>query len=149
MKKLYKIGLAVIKNDKLLVLEPLETKSFKKRTKGNYIMPGGVPENKESYKECIKREIKEELGVKVNLSSLEFLGNFSDIAAGKENTTIEQDVYLGKLIGKPKPKGEIEKVVWFSKNDDWNLLSPIIRNKILPALIKKGYIKWVYGTKSF
>lgn len=140
MNKIFKYGLAVIKNNKLLVLDPRQTKTFKKDIKGNYIMPGGVPEKGETYKKYIKREIKEELNVDVDLNSLEFFGNFRDSAAGEKNTIIEEDVYIGNLTGQPKPKAEIEKIIWFDKNDDWGLLSPIIK-KILPTLIEKGYIK--------
>lgn len=141
MKRLFKYGLAIIRNNKLLVLEPHETSTFKKGKNSYCLMPGGVVEGNETPEECLKREVKEELGVEVDAKSLKFLGNFEDIAAGKKDTIIEEDVYIGEIIGEPKPRSEIQKIIWFGKNDDEKILSPIIRNKILPALIEKGYLK--------
>jgi 8-oxo-dGTP diphosphatase len=142
MKRLFKYGLAIIRNNKLLVLEPYNTSTFKKGKDSYCLMPGGVVEGNETPEECLKREIREELDVDINMKSLKFLGNFADVAAGKKDTIIEQDVYVGEIIGEPKPCSEIQKIIWFSKNDDRRILSPIIRNKILPALIEKGYLKW-------
>lgn len=118
MKILFKFGLAVIRDNKLLVLEPNETPTFKKEKLGYCIMPGGVKEKDETPEESLKKEIREELSAELDVQSLKFFGRFKAVAAGKKDTLIEEDVYLGEVIGEIKPKEEIKSAVWFGKNDD-------------------------------
>lgn len=132
MKKLYKIGLAIIKRKKLLVCRDFDEDVF--------IMPGGCVKLGESAEKCLLREIKEELGVKVSLNSLKFLGNFKCVTPDGKNI-IEEDVYLGKIKGKIKPQSEIAEVEWIDSNCDKNKLSPLLRFHILPKLIEEGFVK--------
>lgn len=133
MKKLFKYGLAIIRNNKLLLCQH---EGF-----DDLIMPGGKKEGNETFEEGLSREISEELNAELVTNSLLYFGKFEDVAAGKKDTIIEMEVYLGKVEGQIRPSHEIKKVVWFNPNDDWELLSAIVKNKILPALMKKGYIK--------
>jgi hypothetical protein len=51
-------------------------------------------------------------------------------------------LYSGKIIGKPKPSTEIKFIHWIGKTDKNNLrVSQIIRNKIIPDLIKRKILK--------
>jgi 8-oxo-dGTP diphosphatase len=131
MAVIYKIGLALIRNNKLLVV---------KDTKGLLIMPGGKMEDGETSTECLKREIKEELGADVVEGSLKFVGKFECVAAGKKDTIIEEDLYLGEVEGEIKPQGEIDELIWVGKDDDRSKLSSIIKYHLLPILIERGYI---------
>jgi 8-oxo-dGTP pyrophosphatase MutT (NUDIX family) len=131
-KIIRKIGLVVVKNKKLLLV--------KKRGLDKLIMPGGKRRGKESQQQCIIRELKEELNVRVDRTSLKFLGRFEDISAENKNTIVVMELYHGNINGKPQPQQEIEEYMWFAITDNRNLLSPIIKNKIFMYLINKGFL---------
>lgn len=122
-----KIGLAVIKNNKLLVL--------KKKGLDKYILPGGKVEKGESDIECLEREIDEELQAFV--TNIKFLATFTDIAAGSDEK-LQIKLYLGD-ISKFQVSSEIEAYYWVAKNDLKNL-SPIIKNKIIPFLKNSNFL---------
>lgn len=121
-----KYGLLVFRGGRLLVNRKKESKLF--------LLPGGKPEEGESPEQCIRREMQEEHGVAV--SNLRYFGDFSDKAAN-EDDMLCMHVYTGEIIGEPQPGAEITEQRWFAKDDDWRLLSPIIRNRLLPELLKK------------
>jgi 8-oxo-dGTP pyrophosphatase MutT (NUDIX family) len=88
------------------------------------------------------REIKEELDVDIDKPSLKFIGEYIDVAAGDPTKDVSIRLYEGKIIGEPKPSHEIKFFHWLSRNDlSHPRLSPIIRNKILPDLIKRNILK--------
>jgi len=133
--KFYKYGLVFIKDNKILLCEPYAFKDL--------ILPGGTREENENYLENLKREILEELGDKAILDtdSLTYIGNFADVAAGRTYRLVEIEAYLGNVNGELKASSEIKQLHWFSISDDYEALSPIIRNKILPYLIENKYIQ--------
>ena len=132
MNKIIKYGLVIVKNKKFLINRKKGTSLF--------LMPGGKPEKGESIEACLVREIKEEHSCELVKSSVKFFGDFEDMAANEPNTIIFMKVYLGKIVGEPKISSEIAEQRWFGKEDNKEILSPIIRNKILPALIEKKVI---------
>jgi len=103
-------------------------------------MPGGKPEKDETIEECLVREIKEEHQVNLQKDTIKHFGDFEDIAANEPNTTIFMKVYIGKIVGEPKINEEIEEQRWFGKNDNLEILSPIIKNMILPEILKQKII---------
>ncbi|MEK7174677.1 MAG: NUDIX domain-containing protein [Patescibacteria group bacterium] len=135
-----KIGLLVLNDDKtkFLVCEPGERYTEKSVTQ--YLMPGGKLEERSDV-ECLQREIKEELDCDVNMEDLALIGEYEDIAAtpGKD---VMIRLYRGKLIGTPKPSSEIGALCWIGRKDARNpRVSPIIRNKIIPDLVRREIIK--------
>lgn len=134
MKTLFKYGLALIQNNKLLLCKPYAFDDL--------ILPGGLKEEEETFEEGLQREAYEELGESaiIKKGSLEFLGKFEDIAAGRSDTTVEIELYLGDIEGELVPSSEIKELVWFPVDGDKKALSPIIRNKILPFLVSRGYL---------
>ena len=132
MKRIIKYALIIIRNNKILLQQE------KKQDK--LLLPGGKPRKGENYEKCLRREISEELGAEIKEGSLKPLGKFEDIAAdGKAILTAE--IYLGELKTKPKPRNEVKSLVWFgAKNNPW-LLSPVIRNKIMPYLLAVRLIR--------
>ena len=62
------------------------------------------------------------------------------MAANEANTIVQIKTYIGKISGEPNVNNEVEEQRWFSRNDDFNILSPIIKNKILPVLLEKNII---------
>lgn len=101
--------------------------------------PGGKTDGEENDEECLARELKEELGVE--LIEAKFFKEY----AGKNfynplKTKIER-VYIAKIEGEPKPDAEIERIVWFSKEDFENKKFPMItmtEEEIFPDIIKAG-----------
>ena len=104
-------------------------------------MPGGQLEES-TIQECLKNEIKEELNCKIDFKSLKYIGEYLDIAAGRPNKNVSMKLYSGTIIGSPQPSTEIENIYWIGKDDLNNkLISPIIKNKIIPDLIARNILK--------
>jgi len=132
MNTIIKYGLVILKDGKFLINRKIGTELF--------LMPGGKPETDESIEDCLVREIQEEHGVELSRDSIKHFGDFEDLAANEPDTIIAMKVYLGRIYGEPKISSEIDEQRWFGRGDDAKILSPIIKNKILPALIKKKII---------
>ncbi|MBN2803747.1 MAG: NUDIX domain-containing protein [Deltaproteobacteria bacterium] len=108
------------------------------------ILPGGRIENEESDMECLERELSEELG-DVTAKQIEFVGQYEDIAHSDDSDihkTLEIRLYSGTLQGRPAPSGEICELIWFGKDEDPELLTPIVTDKILPDLRSRKIINW-------
>jgi len=134
----YKIGLLILNADatKFLVCE----KAHDDIT-DQYLMPGGQMEEEKAM-ECLRREIKEELGCEVNTKRVTYIGEYSDVAAGEPDHEVVIELYRGKLIGEPKPSQEVKFLHWIGKEDADNpRVSGIIRYKIIPSLVEKGILK--------
>jgi len=132
MNKIIKYGLIIIKNKKFLINRKFDTKLF--------LIPGGKPNPGESIEDCLIREINEEHKCTILKDTIVFFGDFEDKAANEPDTIVSMKVYLGKIKGKPIPSHNIEEQKWFGISDDTSILSLIIKNKILPALVEKGLI---------
>jgi 8-oxo-dGTP diphosphatase len=106
-----------------------------------FIMPGGSIEAGESAEQTIAREIEEELSTSVDPKSLKPIGTYTDVAAGQPDRDVSIELHQGTLQGEPTPSQEIKKLHWIGAKDINNEnVSPIIRNKILPDLIKRQII---------
>ena len=127
-----KVGLLTLRHGKILLCR-------KKHTTSLLILPGGCKEPGESAMDCLARELREELG-DVQISEPEYIGVYSDQAAGSESKTVQIELYRAELIGEPAPRSEIAELVWFGVEDDRAQLAPSIRNKILPDLIARGIL---------
>jgi 8-oxo-dGTP diphosphatase len=126
--RLFKYALAVVRDGRLLLCRP--------HAFPDLIMPGGVRERGESHLQGLRREISEELGPDASLDerSLEWFGRYEDQAAGKVDTVVEMDVFLGEVRGALVASSEIAELVWVGPDDDPSQLSAIVRNHVLPAL---------------
>jgi len=134
-----KIGLLVLSDDetKFLVCE-----KYPEDETALYLMPGGKIEKGENNIECLVREIKEELNCEVDIESLVYLNEYIGPSATSAARDVSIKLYQGKLIGHPVPSSEIEFIHWIGKENINNLkVSPIIRNKIIPDLIKRKILK--------
>jgi len=138
MEDFRKIGLLILNEDstKFMVCQ-----KHPKENVSQYILPGGQIEI-ENEIECIEREIMEELNCKVNKESLEFIGEYRDLAAGHKDKYVNIKLYKGKIIGNAVPSSEIMALHWISKHDAANNnVSKIIKEKIIPDLIKRNILK--------
>ena len=101
--------------------------------------PGGKIDEGETDEECLKRELKEELGVE--LLELKFFKEYvMDSFYRPGNTTIER-AYIIKIQGELKPDAEIERIVWCTKQDYQDNRFPMIthtQEELIPDLIEAG-----------
>jgi 8-oxo-dGTP diphosphatase len=131
--KIYnKFALCIIKNNHMLVQEEIGEDYL--------LLPGGRAEAGEGAIQALCREIKEELGIELDLPSLKLIGEFQDEAASNPGAQVCVELYQANFHGELRPCSEVKKLIWISKEDDWSKLAPVTRNKILPALVQKGML---------
>lgn len=129
-----KIGLLVVRDGRILLCR-------KKHSTSLLILPGGCLEAGETALECLHRELREELG-EVAASGLEYVGTYSDRAAGDESKMVRIELYRGELVGTPRASSEIRDLVWFGEADDRAQLAPSLVNRILPDLVARAILDW-------
>ena len=130
-----KIYLLVLNDDRTKLLA---VQKYPQNVTADYIMPGGQFDE-ESVEECLRNEIKEELDCEVDFSTtLKYIGEYVDVAAGRPDRNVSIKLYSANIIGTPKSSTEVQYLHWIGKEDkDNELVSPIIRNKIIPDLVKR------------
>lgn len=131
METKIRIAAIIIDNGKLLML------------KGNGYdelwTPGGKIELLETDEDCLKRELAEEIGVKI--TGLKFFKEYSGKSFYHTNQIIKEKTYIVSISGKIKPDAEIENFVWLTREDFGKKkfpMIPITEKKIIPDLIEKG-----------
>lgn len=101
--------------------------------------PGGTIEEGESEEKCLRRELREEIGVE--LVSMEYFGEYSGKSPYHEYIS-NNKVYITEIKGEIKPSREIEDYVWLTAVDFHNKKYPMIsinEEEIIPDLIKKEF----------
>ena len=133
MNIIRKVALAVFKDKKMLQVRTSQQEKV-------FYTLGGKIEAGESDVECLKREVKEEIGCDLEEGSLKFLKEFEDIAHGKKDTLLNVRMYEGKLKGEPKPSSEVVEIGWFDSKSNKENLSTIAQRTIFLWLKEQGYI---------
>jgi len=103
--------------------------------------PGGKIEKGESDKECLQRELKEEINA--NLISMEFFKEYLYKSTYHKNCMTKSRIYIAKIKGKLNPGREIEKIIWFTKEDFNNKKYPMIPvndEEVIPDIIDKNLL---------
>jgi len=123
-----RISAIIIKDKKILLVTGYD-ESF-------YWTPGGKVEPGESHKEAMKRELKEEISVK-----LVEMRPYCAYKATNETTGQPQKVhcYLVEIKGTPSQKAELTKSMWCSSQDiltGKTKVSKRISSQLLPRLMK-------------
>lgn len=112
------------------------------RKKGTdmFISPGGKPEDGETKKACLERELNEELGVE--LVSAEYFGTFTRKSAF-EDTLVEIEVDIVKIFGQPKPCSEIAEIAWMDGEHLENgvAIGSVFAIDVIPSLIRNGLVR--------
>lgn len=136
-----KVGLLLLNRDQT---QFLVCRKDPQNITGQWIMPGGVRATAaESDIECLTRKVKEELGTDLIPSTVSFVHQYEDVAAGWTHRRVRVRLHQGKVKGTPKPVGEIIRIQWVGREDwDDSNLSQIIRNKIIPDLLDRGILQW-------
>jgi 8-oxo-dGTP pyrophosphatase MutT (NUDIX family) len=107
MKKIIKAGALIFGEKKFLIVRP--------KGKPYFINPGGKYEEGESALDCIKRELKEELGVDV--VSSDYYKTYEIKEAAHSGLPLSLELYKVTISGDIKPLSEIEELRWLSKED--------------------------------
>jgi 8-oxo-dGTP diphosphatase len=119
----------VIKDEKLLLLKG---KGYKELW-----TPGGKVDNNETDEGCLKRELREEMGVEI--TDMKFYKEYSTISFYNPSIPMKERVYIVLIRGKIEPSAEIESFVWFSKDDFYSKKYPMITHtekELIPDLIR-------------
>lgn len=65
--------------------------------------------------QTLVREVEEEMNVRIDESTIEYVGTFEAQADGKKDgIMIKMTCYCAEYHGKPTPKNEIEEIRWLN-----------------------------------
>jgi 8-oxo-dGTP diphosphatase len=107
MKLIDKIAWLHLEEGKLL--------STRSRGKDRYYIPGGKREAGETDTQTLLREIKEELTVDLEPTSLTYAGTFEAPAHGHApDVLVRMTCYRAHYVGHLQPAAEIEEVAWLT-----------------------------------
>ncbi|MBM3756978.1 MAG: NUDIX domain-containing protein [Acidobacteria bacterium] len=127
MRVIDKPGLLIVRDGRILLCR-------KRKGTQLLILPGGKREPGEDDETCLRRELAEEIAG-VAYGPFTSLGVFEAPAAGEDDALVRIALYQAAIEGEPTPQAEIAELIWFDPHaDDRARLSPILRDKILPAI---------------
>lgn len=127
MQPIYTVA-AVIANDSGEVL------LVRKRSSSIFIQPGGKIEPGEEPLPALVRELDEELGVRLDVSSTTRLGEFEAAAVNEPGRTVRAQAYTCSIQGSPAAQAEIEELVWIRPSGPYHVpVAPLSATHILPA----------------
>ena len=114
----------ILHNDKILVVKHSKDNSY-------YALPGGHLEWGESVKECIEREITEELGIKPEIGRLLYIRNYVRDDSNVQSIEFHFEIinsadYLNIDVTNNKGSHghELAEICWIGKNDS-RIIKPI------------------------
>ncbi len=124
-----KIGAVIIKDRKLL--------AARESGEDIFFIPGGKREGSESDDQALRREVMEELGT--GIKSSRFYRNFTARASTRDDD-VTVNAYFCETEKEPEPSGEIEELIWVSRDNYKELNIGNVLKLMIPALIEDGYL---------
>ena len=103
-------------------------------------MLGGAIEPGETQLECLKRELREELDVEIEVDPKMYRQTSPFAAANDPDKKVVLYLYYCKLLGEPKLIEHVEALHWLTKDDAQSgkfEFSEVMNKFILPLLIKE------------
>lgn len=133
MKNLTVTAAILINNNEILCMQRAKSKFAYISNKFEF--PGGKVEEGESYETCLKREIKEEMNMDINVSPEDF---FMTIDHEYPDFAITMHSYICKVDSRSFELKEHESFVWLKKDElmtlDWAPADIPIVEKLLEVL---------------
>lgn len=108
----------------------------RKRGSEIFIQPGGKRESGEDSLTTLARELREEIGVRMDPASAVRLGEFEERAVHEPGMRVRAEVYLVQVEGAPRAAAEIEELAWIDPREPSAVnVAPLSRRRILPAFL--------------
>lgn len=132
-KRIEKTGLCLMQGGKVLLA----------RSKGDahFQIPGGKIEPGETDIGALVRETREELGVDIDPTTVQYLDTFLAAAAGRADVMVEVRLYQAEVRGDPCPSSEIEELSWQAPDAPKVVCSDVVGLHILPYLAERTETK--------
>lgn len=125
--------------DKIALIETKAGQILSTRSKGKnkYYIPGGKREAGETDAQTLVREIAEELNVKINPATIEYVGTFKAQSDGaKAGVFVKMTCYKASYEGNLEAASEIEEIRWLNYSD-LDIISEVDK-KIFGFLKERG-----------
>ncbi len=126
--------------DKLVLIHIVDRKVLFVRSYNEefFYTAGGKREQGETDEQALVREIRQELDVELDPSSMKFLETFFDPVHDKPELTLKLTCYSAKITGDPHPSSEIEEMAWIDTSTTIKITPT--GKKVLQFLKDKGLI---------
>ena len=107
----------------------------RKRGTTTFIQPGGKIEPGELPADAVRRELEEELGLRVGPDEFTFAGSYHGPAVNEPGQTVVAHAFRITVNVAVTAAAEIEEVVWLDPAQPGDIiLAPLTRDRFLPLL---------------
>lgn len=97
----------------------------------HFMQPGGKPEPDETPLDTLRRELAEELGVRLHDAA--FLGAFEDDAVNEPGRRVQAQAYAATVEGVPVAQAEIAELRWIDPHPPHPVsVAPLSAKHLLP-----------------
>jgi len=117
----------------MLVRADGRTLLVRKRHTTIFMQPGGKIDPGETTQSALVRELKEELGISVEIQSLVPLGQFLAPAANEAGVMVDAALFMVECDQAVQPAAEIEEAVWVEPDAPRDFpIAPLTDGYVLP-----------------
>jgi mutator protein MutT len=124
-----------------ILIKDRKVLTVRAKDKNYFTLPGGKIDSGETSEEALIREVKEEVGVDLIPTTVNYYKGFIQHAHGKDkNIFISMHCYFGEYYGELQPGHEICELDWLNCDDIGTPKIPKIKNPLLEDLKKNNFI---------
>jgi 8-oxo-dGTP pyrophosphatase MutT (NUDIX family) len=117
----------------MLVRADGRTLLVRKRHTSIFMQPGGKIDPGETTQSALVRELKEELGISVDIQSLVPLGQFLAPAANEAGVMVDAALFMVECDQAVQPAAEIEEAIWLEPDAPRDFpIAPLTDGYVLP-----------------